>query len=105
MTERYMGSEALAEILRERQRQIEVEGWTPAHDDEHEDGALTQAAACYALAAAGHKGSIVTQFWPWQAAWWKPYSKRRDLVRAAALIVAEIERMDRHAATKRRVRK
>ena len=33
--------------------------------------------------------------WPWHRQWWKPKNARRDLVRAAALIVAEIERLDR----------
>lgn len=27
--------------------------------------------------------------------WWKPTNRRRDLVKAAALILAEIERLDR----------
>lgn len=33
--------------------------------------------------------------WPWPSKWWKPKSQRRDLVRAGALILAEIERLDR----------
>lgn len=44
-------SKALADVTTERQRQIEVEGYTAQHDDEHDcDGALSRAAACYALA-------------------------------------------------------
>lgn len=37
--------------------------------------------------------------WPrsWSRAWWKPKNPRRDLVRAAALLIAEIERLDRRA--------
>jgi hypothetical protein len=35
--------------------------------------------------------------WPWDLKWWKPTTPRRDLVKAAALIVAEIERLDRAA--------
>jgi hypothetical protein len=35
--------------------------------------------------------------WPWHDDWWKPKDRRRDLIRAAALIVAEIERLDRAA--------
>ena len=34
----------------------------------------------------------------WSKDWWKPKDKRRDLIRAAALIVAEIERLDRKIA-------
>jgi hypothetical protein len=35
-------------IAEERKRQIEVEGWTAEHDDEHTDGELALAAVCYA---------------------------------------------------------
>lgn len=92
----------IAEIAAERQRQMSVEGWTPEHDDEHPRGTLATAAACYALNAAGElwalrKGDI-PRYWPWHAEWWKPKDKRRDLIRAAALIVAEIERLDRARA-------
>jgi hypothetical protein len=33
--------------------------------------------------------------WPWSQDWWKPTNPRRDLVKAGALIAAEIERLDR----------
>ena len=33
--------------------------------------------------------------WPWVRRWWKPTDRRRDLVKAGALILAEIERLDR----------
>jgi len=36
--------------------------------------------------------------WTWERAWWKPTTRRRDLVKAGALILAEIERLDRAAA-------
>lgn len=35
-------------IADERKRQIEKEGWTPNHDDEHEENELAFAAVCYA---------------------------------------------------------
>ena len=35
--------------------------------------------------------------WPWDAAWWKPATRQRNLVKATALIVAEIERNKRAA--------
>ena len=96
----------LREIDAERERQIVSEGWTPEHDDGHDRGELARAAGCYALhaglperaqVAAGYAPS---DWWPWDTAWWKPKDRRRDLVRAAALIVAEIERLDRAAAPK-----
>lgn len=79
------------------------------HDDAHGNGVMAQAAAAYALA---DQPSIMIenpnprerdvwirahQLWPWDAKWWKPKGRRSNLVRAAALIVAEIERIDRLA--------
>lgn len=60
-------SRAITDITAERERQSSVEGWTHKHDDVHDRRDLAIAAA------------------------------RRDLVRAGALIVAEIERLDRAA--------
>ena len=92
--------EILGEIGDERRRQIEVEGWTPEHDDAHAGGELADAAACYAatLPLTRPRGLFGrAALWPWSASWWKPQGRRRDLVKAAALIVAELERLDRRA--------
>lgn len=87
----------IEEIAAERRRQIEVEGWTPKHDDdEHASGEMAYAAACYCIADDNSPGFLLA-YWPWSHRWWKPKSRRRDLIRAAALIVAEIERLDRAA--------
>ncbi|HEY0149884.1 MAG TPA: hypothetical protein VGB70_12885 [Allosphingosinicella sp.] len=94
----------LAEVAAERRRQTEVEGWTLEHDDAHADGQLARAAGCYALSGGGvetampkfKNGSAL--FWPWAKHWWKPKDRRSDLVRSAALAVAEIERIDRGAS-------
>ena len=90
-------TKAATDVLAERRRQQEAEGWTPEHDDEHESGDMARAAACYALSAAGYRGDDPAQlrFWPWLDSWWKPSGARRDLVKAGALILAEIERLDR----------
>lgn len=96
-------SKALEDVAAERRRQIEVEGWTPEHDDEHREGELAQAAAVYALGAAyraqGFRATNVLRMvtWPWDNAWFKLKDQRRDLVKAGALILAEIERLDRAA--------
>ena len=42
------GSQAVLDVAAERRRQIEAEGWTPEHDDEHSAGQLAGAAGCYA---------------------------------------------------------
>lgn len=91
--------EAVAsEIAREREHQMQAEGWTHEHDDMHSCGELAQAAACYAHPAPhGVRPSTLPppKLWPWSLHWWNPKDRRRNLVRAAALIVAEIERLDR----------
>ncbi|MDR3495335.1 MAG: hypothetical protein P4L82_12110 [Ancalomicrobiaceae bacterium] len=106
-----MVTAAAFDVLKERRRQVEVEGWTSEHDDtEHDSGDIAGAASCYALAAADSlspysQGDGVDldnppEWWPWDRKWWKPNrdDPRRDLVKAGALILAEIERLDRLAA-------
>ena len=92
-------SKALDDIAAERRRQIEAEGWTPEHDDRHDRGEMALAAFCYIgnTSELGdfHDGNGIPEPWPWDQSWWKPKNVRRDLVRAAALLVAEIERLDR----------
>lgn len=89
---------AWTDVLAERQRQVAVEGWDAAHDDEHNHGELATVASCYIDAHNPCRvvGSLPSH-WPrsWDESWWKPTSHRRDLVKAAALLLAEIERIDR----------
>ncbi len=92
-------SQAATDVLAERRRQVTAEGWTSEHDDQYEDGELIDAAACYAQDSGlwdcvGEPPSD----WPWNDEWWKPSKNmRRNLVKAGALILAEIERRDRAA--------
>ena len=93
------------EIAAERQRQIEVEGFDAAHDDEHLRGEIAQGAAAYALRASAIAASEFnykagSTYWPiaFAGVMWKPTTARRNLIKAAAMIVAEIERIDRAAA-------
>ncbi len=85
-------------ITAERQRQIEEEGWTPDHDDQHINGELALAAACYAIPPMSIRGSgLVLRLWPWKRKWWKPTpdDRIRELKKAGALIAAEIDRLQR----------
>ncbi|EPG4079095.1 hypothetical protein R2572_007019 [Pseudomonas aeruginosa] len=92
--------QAWLDVQAERRRQITAEGWTPEHDDEHDNGEMARAAACYALAGSsapsdGTAALLVSLAWPWDEQWWKPSTARRDMVKACALALAEIERLDR----------
>ncbi|RQF48101.1 hypothetical protein IPC264_27290 [Pseudomonas aeruginosa] len=92
--------QAWLDVQVERRRQVEAEGWTPEHDDEHSHGQMARAAACYALAGSsapndGTAALLVSLAWPWDEQWWKPSTARRDMVKACALALAEIERLDR----------
>jgi hypothetical protein len=84
-------------IAAERQRQIDVEGWTPEHDDLHSAGELQQAARCYMSSRAGtYFLDHVPSSWPWDYDWWKPSDDPiRNLTKAGALIAAEIDRLNR----------
>lgn len=89
------------QIRAERERQISGEGWGSEHDDEHTEGEMIAASIAYAVAAhdqvigeALPDGPPAT--WPWEAGWWKRDADPiRNLVKAGALIAAEIDRLDR----------
>lgn len=106
-------------IAEERERQITEEGWSPEHDDTHQDGQLAKAAACYASPPAVHLrelvwresgtnpyGEFVTKDpWPWGRVWDKRPSvsasfeeRIKALAKAGALCAAEIERLERKRA-------
>lgn len=94
-------SNAALDVMAERVRQIRVEGWMARHDDGHRHGELAVAAACYAIADVLQDRTMAPGMWPWTVDWWKPSDNRRNLVKAGALILAEIERLDRAAAASR----
>ncbi|EEW9259539.1 ead/Ea22-like family protein [Escherichia coli] len=90
---------AILDVVAERQRQKTIEGWTPEHDDEHCNGELAMAAVCYINETGTvNRNGGKPWGWPWDASWWKPNARRRNLVKAGALILAEIERIDRQEA-------
>jgi len=95
----YAGELSLAaqDVLAERSRQIHAEGWTPAHDDHHVSGELADAAACYALWGGGCVPHHWMSFWPFVNNP-KVAPARCLLIKAGALILAEVERLDREAA-------
>lgn len=86
----------LADVLAERERQI-MRGFTPEHDDTHTDGSLAVCASGLLFLLDGKKDPT-----NWTLGRInhirKKHLKRQQLVIAAAMIIAEIERMDRAAA-------
>lgn len=90
-------SAAGRDVLAERRRQVSAEGWTPQHDDNCTKYELPWAAVCYALTHNMTTPTNLPASWPWAGKWWKPTTERRNLIKAGALILAEIERLDRAA--------
>lgn len=111
-------TEGVQLIANERRRQIEVEGFSAEHDDSYGDFPMAEAAVCYAQHVADRgwldpegiaeyrSDEVISPEvqgrgmygWPkhWDKAWWKPHSILRDLVKAGALIAAEIDRAIRN---------
>ncbi len=94
-------------IQEERQRQITAEGYTAEHDDRHTHGEIATAAGCYAHTAGMQEkhGMIQTppcfvhKAWPWERDAFKGNNPPlTNLVKAGAMICAEIERIQRREA-------
>lgn len=108
--------EMLERIRKEREAQLNTYGWTAEHDDTHVDGELAMAAALYAtpepmfVMRRNADNLCFEDAWPFDDADKRSrgldnellparkinYHKRmQDLVQAGALIVAELERLQR----------
>lgn len=97
-------------IAQERERQISQEGWTPDLDDTHVCREMAWAAMCYVRHYCqrawvldegdipNYQSETAPDEWYWDTGWWKPKGKIEDLVRAGALIAAEIDRLQRAKA-------
>ncbi|HEJ3239719.1 hypothetical protein N1E22_17940 [Pseudomonas aeruginosa] len=100
--------QAWLDVQAERRRQITAEGWTPEHDDEHACDEIAAFACFYAMPPAardwdtsstGYGDTLGEAILP---EGWEPKTgdRRRELVKACALALAEIERLDRAAPGK-----
>ncbi len=85
--------EIIAAIAEERKRQIMTEGYMPTHDDQWKNNELAYAASVYTLP---EKGRHIDE-WPFGEKKYHPLpmNRKKELIKAAALIVAEIERLER----------
>lgn len=83
-------------IAAERVRQVEAEGYSADHDADHLNGQLARAAACYVMPSTLRESNdLPPRPWPWHHRYWKPRpdDRVRELVKAGALIAAEIDRL------------
>lgn len=83
-------SKAASDVLEERRRQQDAEGWTVGHDDAHTKGEISRAAGSYASIAGaalffnGGDTSVCDTppyGWPWATEWWNPLEQRPSVVR------------------------
>lgn len=102
-------SPAIASVLRERLEQVERHGYSPAHDAEHEEAQIGQGALAYVCAglaiemgdtfegeeaarsAAYLDGAV--GIWPWESELFRPTDYATCLVKAAAMLIAELDRV------------
>jgi len=80
-------------IRRERDRQIDNYG--VEHDDEHVSEELARAAACLSTPVLYRQYAVMVSMWPWRPHEFQSGDRVEDLVRAGALIAAEIDRLIR----------
>lgn len=85
-------------IAKERQRQIEVEGYTAQSDAKYDNEELAAAAMCYAapndIKLVKRPGEVPL-YWPWAERYWKPSPDDRikELIKAGALAAAQIDNL------------
>lgn len=91
-------------VAKERTRQIVEKGYTAEHDDEHMDGSIADAAACYAAntlflykpTAVGGANGDLSHVWPWELVYYNEDKTRKDqIITACAMLMAEYDRIVR----------
>jgi hypothetical protein len=87
-----MRSEILSAIDAERDRQI-AKGYDSAHDTSHVRGELAAAAATFAWIASTRSQHMTVAMWPWSSSLPRREDDEILLIKAGALIVAELERI------------
>lgn len=83
-------------ITAERQRQIDEEGYDADHDRAVGSDELAIAGSVYACPGKFRRtdDGLAIIDWPWGFAAWKPATRRRELVKAGALIAAAIDALE-----------
>lgn len=86
-------------ITAERGRQVHTEGYTPEADTRYVEGELRDAAIAYLMVCDASAGENAADVWPWPPRSFKPGDELHNLVRAGALIAAEIDRLIKKAGS------
>ncbi|MGN6122977.1 MAG: hypothetical protein ACTHOJ_08460 [Sphingomonas oligoaromativorans] len=103
-----VNNHALARVLRERVEQIDRHGYSPEHDLDHEPGELACAALAYLMMGVNLLGEAdspptalhedvlreSTQYWPWMDGFRPSLDPAAMLAKAAALLLATMDRID-----------
>ena len=107
---RAISGPAIVRVLRERLEQIERHGHDAAHDDVHDAGEIGHAAFAYLAAglSADMRGALgpladsaaalaatADAVWPWEPELFRPHDYETCLTKAAAMILAELDRVAR----------
>lgn len=83
-------------VIQERARQKRDEGYTDEHDDQYLSGELRDAGIAYAMASDPDTDlGYARQVFPWEEKHWKPKGQKRNLVIGIALLIAELDRLNR----------
>jgi hypothetical protein len=95
--ERKVVSDVLDAWIRQREHGFDME-----HDLSHNDGELSFAAATYAIQQVPHPTPALLErpsptwyeLWPWEHSFYKPKTRRENLLRATAFLLSELTRLD-----------
>lgn len=93
---------AFRALCQERLDQVERHGFSAAHDDMHRDSAIAQGALAYLLAGMAPDcrlpdtlAETAANIWPWGAHTFRPGATEECFIKAAAMLLAEVDRIHR----------
>lgn len=99
-----IASPAVVAVLRERLRQVEAKGYDPHHDDLHDDAEIARGALAFLLLGLAEETGDVAgfdraaQLWPFADELPLPGDYPDCLIKAAAMLIAELDRVIRARA-------
>lgn len=86
-----MKTTAIDLVKKEREKQISKHGYTTVHDRQHPKKAVLYGALAY-LNSVIYSSNVGIEDWPFKEESFKPEGDIKNLVKAAAMIIAEIDK-------------